>query len=163
MNRLLYILLLGLCASQAFAQKEFSTVEEQMTGKEFSETGLSKLTAEELLALNAWLRARSVATLEVARIVDQGGQGDARGFEDAALTAMDGSDIATRIVGKFSGWDGNTVFTLENGMIWKQNETSTFAIAKVENPPVILEKGAFGVWKLYVEGYNRKVKVERIQ
>lgn len=160
MNRLLYILLLGLCASQAFAQKEFSTVEEQMTGKEFSETGLSKLTAEELQALNAWLRARSVATLDEARVVQQG---DARGFEDTAISAMDGSDIATRIVGNFSGWDGNTVFTLENGMIWKQTESGTFAIAEVENPQVILEKGAFGVWRLYVEGYNRKVKVERIQ
>jgi hypothetical protein len=159
MKRLTFFLLLTILATPAIAQKEFSSVEEQMTGKEFAETGLVKLSPDELAALNAWLRAHSVATLEVARMPT----GDSRGFEDTAISAMDGSDIITRIKGPFSGWDGATVFELENGMIWKQTETSTFAIAEVENPTIVLEKGAFGVWRLYVEGYNRKVRVERSQ
>jgi hypothetical protein len=159
MIKLMSTLLLALCATTALAQKEFSSLEEQMTGKEFSATGLSKLSADELQALNEWLRAHSVATLDEAKVV----QGDARGFEDTAISAMDGSDVLSRIVGNFDGWDGNTVFKLENDMIWKQKETSTFHIADVENPEVVVEKGAFGVWRLYVVGYNRKVKVERIQ
>ena len=46
------------------AQESFSSVEERMTGKEFMETGLSKLTDAELEALNNWLRGHSVATLD---------------------------------------------------------------------------------------------------
>lgn len=159
MKHLFFTVLFVLGSMSALAQKEFSSLEEQMTGKEFTDAGLGKLTPEELRALNAWLRAHSVATLDEARVV----QGDTRGFEDSTMSELDGSDISTRVVGSFSGWDGNTVFKLENGMIWKQNESSTFAIEAVENPPVTLERGAFGVWRLSVDGYNRKVKVERIQ
>ena len=127
MNRLTYTLLLTALSLPAWAQSQFSTLEEQMTGKEFTAAGLGKLSAEELTALNEWLRAHSVATLDEARVPT----GDTRGFEDAALAAMDGGDIVSRVKGPFRGWDGNTVFTLENGMIWKQTETSTFAIAEV--------------------------------
>ena len=61
-----------------------------MTGKEFSETGLSKLTPEELAALNQWLRSHSVATLEDARYapgaaMTAAAAGDLRGFEDRTL------------------------------------------------------------------------------
>ncbi|MCW8925620.1 MAG: hypothetical protein OQJ84_05130, partial [Xanthomonadales bacterium] len=48
------------------AADSFSTLEERMTGKEFKETGLGKLTNEELSALNDWIRRHSVATLENA-------------------------------------------------------------------------------------------------
>ena len=160
MNRLLILISFVLFAASALAQRDFSSLEEQMTGKEFTAAGLQKLSASELQALNAWLRAHSVGTLEVAR-VPQGG--DSRGFEDTAMASMDGSDIIAHIVGPFSGWDGNTIFKLDNGMVWKQTEERTFYLPTVENPQVRIEKGMFGVWKLSVEGYNRATKVERIE
>ena len=160
MNRLLLLTSLVLYSAAAAAQRDFSSLEEQMTGKEFTAAGLQKLSADELQALNEWLRAHSVGTLDVAR-APQGG--DTRGFEDTALASMDGSDIVAHIDGPFSGWDGNTVFKLDNGMVWKQTEDRTFYLPTVENPLVRIEKGMFGVWKLSVEGYNRATKVERIE
>jgi len=155
---LLFILLLSL-SSLASAQKGFSTIEERMTGKEFTEAGLDKLSASELAALNEWLRSHSVATMENA----QQPTGDMRGFEVQAMKNMDDSSIVSRIEGPFSGWDGDTVFKLENGMVWKQKESGKFYVSEVQNPSVTIDRGLMRAWYLKVEGYNKEVRVERIQ
>ena len=156
------------------AQEAFSTLEERMTGKEFKETGLHKLSEEELAALNAWLRARSVATLENARAPAAGagtaagamasGE-DARGFEqrESRERDRDRTPIVSQIDGAFSGWDGSTTFRLKNGMVWRQAEADTFHIREVQDPQVTIEPGAFGTWKLSVEGYGSDVKVKRVE
>ena len=66
MNKLLFFILTFSLHCAANASNSFSTLEERMSGKEFKETGIVKLTDEELAALNAWLRRHSVATLENA-------------------------------------------------------------------------------------------------
>ncbi|NIM71482.1 MAG: hypothetical protein GTN86_12795 [Xanthomonadales bacterium] len=160
MNRFLLACLLGICSMAAFGQQAFSTIEERMTGKEFMDSGLDKLTEAELAALNNWLRAHSVATLDAAAQPRQ----DIRGFENVAIGEMDESTIVSRILGTFEGWDGETVFRLENGMVWVQaDDNASFHVADMENPVVTIEKGFFRTWRLSVEGYNSSVRVERIQ
>ena len=66
MKKLLFFFLVLSLQSAAQAADGFSTLEERMSGKEFKETGLGKLTDAELAALNDWLRGHSVATLENA-------------------------------------------------------------------------------------------------
>ena len=147
-------------ASGVAAQDSFSTLEERMTGKEFTAAGLDKLSDDELAALNDWLRRHSVATLENATQP----YSDTRGFEVRAMKDMDDSDIVSRIVGTFDGWRGKgTVFRLENGMVWEQVEGGTFSIPAVENPVVVIESGLFNSWRLRLEDYNKTVRVERIQ
>lgn len=145
----------------AVAQQAFSSLEEQMTGKEFDAAGLEKLTPEELEALNQWIRSRSLATLDEARATSM--PGDTRGFENQAIENMPRTTITSRLVGSFSGWDGETVFELENGMIWEQADNDKFYIRPVENPVVTIEPGAFRTWRLSVEDYGSEVRVERIQ
>jgi len=159
MNKPLRIFMLLLASAGAHAQDSFSSLEEQMTGREFTAAGLDKLTGEELATLNDWLRTHSVGTLTVARQPQQ----DLRGFENNVLESVDDSDIVSRLVGTFDGWDGNTVFTLENGQIWKQADSSSMKVPGTENPQVRIEQGVFNAWKLSVEGYGKRVRVERIQ
>jgi len=171
MNKFL-IAFLTLCFSASLLAAEgFSSLEEQMTGKEFTAAGLDKLSAEELAALNNWIRARSLVTLDapaagaataaaVAADADATG-GDRRGFKSKG--DEDETPITSRIVGRFSGWDGQTVFRLENGMIWVQDDKDTFYIKPIDNPPVTIESGLFGSWHLSVEGYNSDCRVRRIQ
>ena len=161
------IFCLLLCSLCVLALDRFSSVEERMTGKEFKETGLHKLSDEELNALNDWLRGHSVATLDNAIVrSDQPASAagdslaDTRGFEGSKV---DTNTIVSRLVGEFDGWDGETIFTLENGMIWKQNETDIFSIRTLVNPVVTIEAGMWSSWRLSVEEYNKSVKVERIQ
>lgn len=174
MKQLVLLIVLALASNTLLAQNSFSTLEEKMTGKEFMAAGLDKLTPEELAALNNWLRRHSVATLDAPTSSAPAGAaagaaagtqkgGDQRGFENQMIEDVGKNDIVARIMGPFKGWDGETVFRLDNGMIWKQSEGSTFAMAEMDSPTVIIERGLFNVWKLRVQGYNKSVKVERLQ
>lgn len=174
MKRLLFVVLILLYGAPLCAEEGFSSLEEQMTGKEFTAAGLDKLTAEELQALNQWIRSRSLATLAgpaaAAPAPTAAGAaaaapettGDQRGFR-SEKEEEDRSPITSRIVGKFNGWDGESVFRLENGMIWEQADNDKFYIREVENPVAIIEPGIFGTWRLHIEGYNSNCRVKRIQ
>ncbi len=159
MKKCVLLLILGVLTPALHAQDEFSTIEERMTGKEFSESGLSKLTPDELASLNRWLRAHSVATLENATEP----YSDMRGMPSSNFAEMD-DVIVSRIKGPFSGWVGDgTVIELENGMIWKTSERSQLYIPETEGIVATIDKGMIGGWRLKVEGYNKSVRVKRIQ
>lgn len=158
MNRLL-IFLATLSVSFALSAAEgFSSLEEQMSGKEFAEAGLDKLSQEELAALNAWIRRHSLATLDPAGVTTS--SADRRGFEDEG---DDSEAITSRLIGKFSGWDGQTTFRLENGMIWAQADKDKFYMKEFANPVVTIERSMFGRWNLRVEGHDSECRVRRIQ
>lgn len=164
---LLALVILSLIPPLVFADG-FSSLEEQMTGKEFMAAGLGKLSEQELAALNDWIRRHSVATLDTPTVAPAAASSaaaptaaaeDRRGLSKDA----DESPIRSAILGEFDGWDGQTVFKLENGMIWVQDDKDTFYVRDLENPVAVIEPGMFNSWHLHVEGYRSKTKVRRIQ
>lgn len=171
MKKLLFVFLILLYSVPLLAAEGFSSLEEQMTGREFTAAGLDKLTAQELEALNQWIQSRSLATLAgpaapaaaaAAATAAPETTADQRGLRKEK-EEEDRSTITSRIVGKFSGWDGESVFKLENGMIWEQADNDKFFIREVENPVAIIEPGIFGTWRLHIEGFNSECRVKRIQ
>lgn len=171
MKKLLFFVLVFTINFSVSAADSFSTLEERMSGKEFKDTGLVKLSDAELATLNAWVRSHSVATLEnkVARPTTLGTvsispRRDLRGFESRPKNDEYSNTIYANIAGTFDGWNGNNnLFTLTNGMIWQQVEGDTFNIPVIEDPEVTITKGMVGGWRLSVVGYNRKIRVKRIQ
>mgnify|MGYP001032047578 CR=1 FL=1 len=171
---LIFGLLVSSAATTAWAD-EFSTLEERMTGREFRDAGLHKLTDEELAALNRWIELRSLAENELserlaaqASAAGSASSGDPAGreTEDRRGFFADRSDreaIRSRIAGSFSGWSGSTRFVLENGMIWEQIEAGRFSISEVENPEVVISPGLLGTWRLSIEGYSTAVRVQRVR
>ncbi len=163
-----------LCAIPV-AASSFSTLEERMTGREFRDAGLHKLSDEELAFLNRWIQLRSLAEGEVPdwagdrqpaprtgeREADAGERPAAT--DDRGLPGGDRSEINSRLIGTFSGWRGNAVFELENGMVWQQAEPGTFSVPTLENPEVRIRPGMFGAWHLQVGGYNTRVRVRRVE
>ena len=143
MKKLLFFVLAFSIHIAANAADSFSTLEERMSGKEFKETGIVKLTDAELAALNEWLRRHSVATLEnaAARPASSaavaGSTKDLRGLENQPKDDPSGNDskvIHGTIVGTFNGWNGKgTLFRLTNGMVWQATENDTFFTKPVEN------------------------------
>lgn len=169
MNRLPISILVFLLSTSLYGDDGFSSLEEQMTGKEYTAAGLDKLTPEELAALNSWIRRHSVATLDspkagstTAAVADTE-NGDMRGLKKKSKDDGDRTPIHSRIVGSFSGWDGHAVFKLENGMIWEQDDKDKFYIREIQNPEVTIKPGLFGSWHLSVEGYSSRCRVERLQ
>jgi hypothetical protein len=166
MNKFFIALLSLLVTLPIYAADGFSSVEEQMNGKEFTAAGLDKLSQSELDALNAWIRSRSVATLDApkggAAAIAADPVEDKRGLK-ADDDDKERTTITSNLVGKFKGWDGQSTFKLANGMVWVQADKDKFYTKEIENPVVIIEPGMFGTWHLKIEGFNSECKVKRIQ
>src|SRR5690606_29717999 len=98
-------LLAASAISPAHAQS-FSTLEERMSVAQFRASGLDKLSPEELAALNTWLQQNLGATTRAPApaLVDH------TGFQPES--SSDG--VTSRLLGEFRGWQGKTVFHLEN-------------------------------------------------
>jgi hypothetical protein len=163
MNKILLTMLIITISASAAGQPAFSSLEEQMNGKEFSAAGLEKLTPDELAALNQWIRSRSLATLDAGQPGTLGEGEDLRGLELQKMKDMPRTAIKSRVVGTFTGWDGQTTFRLENGMIWQQVDKDKFYIKAVKDPLVTIEPGMLKTWRLSVEGYSSDCRVKRIQ
>jgi len=177
MKKLLFFVLPFTICFAVYAAGAFSTLEERMSGKEFKETGLVKLTDEELAMLNNWLRRHSVATLENAsarqtfRQVDSGtiplSTNDKRGLGYLGVKSNHDPDdkvIFGTIAGTIDGWSKKgTLFKLTNGMIWEQTERDTFSIQPVGNPEVTITKNSLGNWHFSIVGHDAEVRVKRIQ
>lgn len=72
--------------------------------------------------------------------------------------------IQSRLVGDFSGWQSGTVFTLENGQVWKYIGDSDAYYPKVPpNPEIVISKSYFGAYWMEITAIGRKVKVKRIK
>ena len=167
MNKILIVFLLLSATLSALAAGSFSSLEEQMTGKEFSAAGLNKLSQQELDVLNDWLHRHSVATLAPkvsAEVADSGeDQPELKSEDEDEDEDEDRTTINSKIIGTFSGWDGQSVFELENGQIWAQVSKAKWHTKEIENPVVIIEPGMFRSWRLRVEGFDEDCKVKRIQ
>jgi len=89
----------------------------------------------------------------------------ARGNAATTFGLGDGGaeSMESRIDGEFTGWNGDTVFHLQNGTVWEQTDNERLVVRNVlTNPKVTIERGFFG-FRLRVDGYNSRVQVQRIQ
>lgn len=87
-------------------------------------------------------------------------------FGKQKLKKIDPSYITSRIVGEVSGWNKNSVFTLENGQKWravKGNTRTRNITPKLKNPNVTITKGILGSYNLKIKNVNSSIKVKRIK
>ncbi len=123
----------------------FPGVQKAMSAKSFTDAGLNKLSPEELARLNEFIagyansKSQEAANVAVDRAV-----------KDNKIASQP-QIIESRIVGRFTGYNGRTSFTLENGQVWKQSQDSTGAYPPSDSPPVLLKKEFLG-WRMYILG-----------
>jgi hypothetical protein len=112
-----------------------------MSGQEFSEAGLGKLTDKELEALNLWLLHYTVKDApDLAR---------RNPVIRAEIKKSEIAGVKTRIAGEFRGWSGDTLFQLENGQVWRQRLPGRWVTLK-NNPEVEIKKNLLGFWVMRV-------------
>jgi hypothetical protein len=91
-------------------------IEDVMTAQELRDTGVSGLTPLQRKALNSWLNRYTEKAFKI--LMDEGSKKTAperlTGRGDCAPA------IETMIAGEFNGWEGETIFKLDNGQIWQQ-------------------------------------------
>ena len=125
-----------------------------MTPEEFEASGLEKLSPQEIEALNRWIVRYTAHEAPEVRRQDK--------VVKAEAEKADVEGIKTRIAGAFSGWDGDTVFRLENGQVWKQRLEGRWHY-RAEAPEVELHKNMMGFWVLRVVEADKSIGVKRLQ
>lgn len=162
------------------AEKAFSKT---VRAADFSAAGLAKLSPEELARLDALVRdyQRGITAAAEAKVVraetetkvaqeravraetkekkPEGGLLAKAKVLLAPGTEVEYATTESRIVGDFSGWEGRTVFTLENGQRWQVANGGSYYTPKMANPKVKVVPGALGGFWMTVEGVATRVKV----
>ena len=69
--------------------------------------------------------------------------------------------IESRIDGEFSGWEGETIFKLENGQIWKQASYAYMYSYKYR--PKVLIFRTEGGYEMKVDGVSNRIRVTRLR
>lgn len=134
----------------------FSSLEERMSQAEFHAAGLDKLSPDELKQLDAWLAAHYASATPT--YVTPYGTPVFYPHESERET------IESNIVGSFTGWRGQTVFTLDNGQQWKQAESGSYECGKFEHPKVTIKPTLMGSWLMYVEPCrSQSLRVTRVK
>jgi len=114
----------------------------------FKNSGLNKLSPAELNALNKWL---SFAVPIIASRIQK-----------ASPPQTTAAVIETRIDGEFNGWDGETIYRLQNGQIWQQS-VYHYHYHYAYSPSVLIYSSGGG-YKMKVEGdSDEPVSVQRLR
>lgn len=159
-----------LAAPAAAAQSDFSSLEERMTGSEFEEAGLDKLSEEELRNLNTWLRTHvesadsdsdadsSPVSVEQRRQLREEVEAEVR--QEQGLNER--GEIVTTIPGHFTGWTGKTEIELANGQVWRQVDGGTYRVS-MDDPTVVIYPVSFGGWRLRLEEAGPSIGVKKVK
>jgi hypothetical protein len=149
------LLALSLLAGAALAADAYVDIEKRMSAQQRHATGIDKLDAAELAALNAFLRGQEA---EVA----SGAREEAAARAPGTLAGFNDEPIRSRLVGEVSGWEPGTVFELENGQRWKVLKGSMRLPKPMHAPEIRVVPGLAGRWFLEVDADYPKARVYRI-
>ena len=145
---------LSLRAAQPVDNPEFPGVQKAMTPEDYEAAGLQKLDPAERAKLDEFIKKyvatsnEQVATSAVDKAV-----------KENKVSAPE--VIQSRIVGPFTGYNGRTIFTLENGQRWAQSQRDSAYFPKIDSPPVLIMKAGFG-YRMYIAG-GGAIRVSKIQ
>ena len=181
---------LGLIVATAMSDEPPSPdagLESLMTPEQFEAAGLHKLSEDERRALYEWLQTRSgespspgamapaaaatatatasAAPSQPATAVDSTAQQDMEnfGFPEPAPDELEGrEEVRATVLPPFKGWDGKTVFRLDNGQVWQQRRSGRYTY-RGEDSSVVITKNSFGFYDMRLLEADRSVGVKRIK
>jgi len=157
MRNLMLPVFMGLLAVHVFASApaQQMKIEQVMTPKELQDTGIATLTAPQRQALNDWLNRYSLKLLLAAS------QQERTTPESRPVRSSCAPAIETTISGEIEGWDGETIFKLDNGQIWQQAEYD-YTYFYAYRPDVTIYQTSAGC-RMKVEDETETVLVKRIK
>jgi hypothetical protein len=142
------------CALGAEDKPEFQGLEKAMKPEDYEAAGLNKLNDEEKAKLDDFIRgyvskkSEQAATAAVDEAVKES-------------EAISPRVIESRIVGPFTGYNGKSTFTLENGQKWTQSQRVSRFFTKIDSPMVVVVKGPAG-YRMYIVG-GGDIRVQQVK
>ncbi|MDX2109501.1 MAG: hypothetical protein SFY80_04590 [Verrucomicrobiota bacterium] len=170
--------LLTVLATLPVIAQEKPDIRKLMPAEQQTAAGIDQLKPEQIAVLNAWLdthftqteaKTQAVVQQKVEeRIAEEKKKIEVEKSEEArsffglnVFKSEDLQQIESRVVGDCFGWDGDTIFVLENGQIWRQRLQASY-YKKMKNPAVKLEKRALGYW-LTLKDTGASCPVKRVK
>jgi hypothetical protein len=160
--------LLWLPITAVIGQEDLA-IKELMSDAELVATGVGTLSAVQQEALSAWLikfqldATRPRQTPAIAAEPEQAQPAVEPADKDEDWRRRDEKiDFVSRIVGDFSGWDGNTQFNLENHQVWVQRRPSRWKI-ELQTPEVRIYQTLLGAFEMEVIETGRSIGVRRVR
>lgn len=175
------ILVMSVLASGLYAQEKFS---QAVRPEDFSAAGLAKLSPEERTRLDALVEAYKSGALATARIAaearatqaeraveqakaetKQAKQAEAGFLAKAKVMLTPGTEVEylaveSRIRGKFTGWEGRQIFTLENGQRWQLANLESYYTPEMAGPKVLITPAALGGFWMSFPELRKKLRVK---
>jgi hypothetical protein len=133
-------------------------IEDVMTSQELKDIGLSGLTAPQRTALNIWLNRYTETIIKLAAGAKAEGPKPPPGRTSASSSCAPA--VESTIKGDFEGWDGETIFQLDNGQIWQQAEYD-YMYSYQYRPDITIYQTSNGC-KMKVEDEDETIVVKRI-
>jgi hypothetical protein len=157
MKKLTLFVLLCLLAAHVLATTPTQqlTIEKIMTAQEMRDTGIATLNTSQRQALDDWLNRYTLRVLRVA--IQQEGTASA----SASVRTSCSPAIESTISGEIEGWEGETIFKLDNGQIWQQ-ATYAYTYFYTYRPDVTIYQTSAGCL-MKVEDETETVQVKRIK
>ena len=159
-------------AQEAAEKSTFPGVKKAMSAEDYETAGLMKLSNEERAELDKFLRgflsssnepaAKKATTRPVEEAVKEEDATPLPVEEAVKEQKATASEvIQSRLVGPFTGYDGHSTFTLENGQVWTQSQPDSAVFKKVDSPPVLILKDNVG-YRMYIAG-GSDIRVQRVK
>ena len=142
-----------LVTDPAFGEaRDFPRLADLMTAEELETTGVTKLSDAERQALEAWLVRYTARDAERIK------------KSSKRVKKAEAKEIKARLVGAFNGWQGGTVFRLDNGEIWRQIGNEVYYPRKKDiDAAVEIHRGLISGYQLELVATGARVKVKRIR
>ena len=129
---------------------EDPNIRDLMTAEEFAASGLSRLTRDEMEAINRWL-VRYTAQ-DAVEMIDT----------SPAVQEVSRADLISQIDGEFNGWNGPTRFTLKNGQVYEASSTRRYSYSAVD-PEVEITRNWMGIYRMRIVETDKSINVRRIE
>jgi hypothetical protein len=143
------------------AQTDALKIEQVMSPQELWDAGINGLTSPQRQALDAWLNRYTVRVLQVALRTDPPKPSARPGQPAPSPRSFCSPAIESAISGAVHGWNGETVFKLDNGQIWQQAEYDYTYFYEYHPDVTIYQTGAG--CRMKVEDESETILVKRIK
>jgi len=179
--------LLAFASATAVADQERggSSLEEIMSPDQYRAAGLHKLTESERSSLYQWLReytgnapipaamppgknasgtvSAAPDQLESPGAVQSADDMEEFGFPEPPPDPLESrEELHARVLQPFKGWDGKTVFKLDNGQVWQQRRSGRFTYLG-DDTRVVIKKNSWGFYDMRLIDADRSVGVKRLK
>jgi hypothetical protein len=135
---------------------------EKLSAEEYAAAGLAKLSIAERVELDRLVAIRSAGGLDTRRAETVGLETVADGARiKRTASAVKARRIESVLVGRFIGWTGASIFTLENGQRWMQIDGTEYSASpQRDRPAVFLLPASMDTYFLKVDGVGMRCRVK---